>query len=107
MPRGTMEALERYSWPGNIRELRNIIERAVIVSYGGALEIDLPTVVPGDSRSFPTFAQTEAAQIRAALKRTGGRIKGAGGAASLLRINPSTLYSRMKNAGHCSTGSDA
>jgi PAS domain S-box-containing protein len=99
VPRGVMEVLQMYPWPGNIRELRNIIERAVIVSSGDALEVDLPVAPLGDSRSFSTLAQTEVAQICAALKRTAGRIKGAGGAAALLGINPSTLYTRMRKLG--------
>jgi formate hydrogenlyase transcriptional activator len=96
MPRSAMEPLMRYPWPGNIRELRNIIERAMIISSGDALEVELPLVLSGDSGSFPTLDQSETAQIRAALKRSGSRIKGAGGAASLLGIKPSTLYTRMK-----------
>jgi DNA-binding NtrC family response regulator len=99
VPRSVMEVLQRYPWPGNIRELRNIIERAVIVSSGNALELDLPAAAPGESRSFSTLAPTEASQIRAALKQTGGQIKGAGGAASLIGINPSTLYTRMRKLG--------
>ena len=89
----------RYPWPGNIRELRNIIERAMIVSSSDFLEVELPAVLSGDSGSFPTLSKSEALQIRAALNQTGGRIKGAGGAASLLGINPSTLYTCMKKLG--------
>ena len=88
-----------YPWPGNIRELRNIIERAMIISSGDTLQVELPVVLAGDSGAFPTLGQSEAAQIRAALKRTSGRIKGEGGAASLLGIKPSTLYTRMKKQG--------
>ncbi len=99
VPRRTMEALQRYPWPGNIRELRNVLERAVIVSAGDTLQMDLPAVAPGQVPSVSTLAEAEADHIRAALERTGGRIKGPGGAAELLGMNPSTLYSRMKKLG--------
>ena len=99
IPRSVMEVLMTYPWPGNIRELRNIIERAMIISSGDTLQVELPVVLAGDSGAFPTLGQSEAAQIRAALKRTSGRIKGEGGAASLLGIKPSTLYTRMKKQG--------
>jgi len=99
VPRRTMEALQRYPWPGNIRELRNVLERAVIVSAGDTLQVDLQAEVPGQIPSVSTLAEAEADHIRAALERTGGRIKGPGGAAELLGMNPSTLYSRMKKLG--------
>ncbi len=99
VPRRAMEALQRYPWPGNIRELRNVLERAVIVSAGDTLQVDLPAVAPGQVPSVSTLAEAEAEHIRAALQRTGGRIKGPGGAAELLGMNPSTLYSRMKKLG--------
>lgn len=99
LPRRTMDAMLRYAWPGNIRELRKVIERAVIVSTGDTLDVDLPTVKDGDARPVTTLADAEADHIRAVLKRTDGRIKGAGGAAALLGMKPSTLYTRMKKLG--------
>jgi transcriptional regulator with GAF, ATPase, and Fis domain len=98
VPHQTIEQLESYSWPGNIRELRNIVERAVIVSSGDTLELEVPRAL-ADEGSFSTLVQAEAAHIRAALRRAGGRIKGSGGAASILGMKPSTLYTRMKKLG--------
>jgi formate hydrogenlyase transcriptional activator len=94
-----MDAMLRYDWPGNIRELRNVVERAVIVSSGDTLQLELPEIVPGGEAAVSTLAEAEADHIRGALRRTGGRIKGAGGAAALLGMNPSTLFSRMKKLG--------
>jgi transcriptional regulator with GAF, ATPase, and Fis domain len=98
VPRRVLEELASYPWPGNVREMRNIIERAVIISSGSTLELVLPTALSNEA-SFSTLAQAEAEHIRAALKRARGRIKGEGGAASILGIKPSTLYSRMKKLG--------
>jgi transcriptional regulator with GAF, ATPase, and Fis domain len=91
-----MEALLRYSWPGNIRELRNIIEYAVIVSTNGTLQITLPQGTGAESNWARTLEEVESQHIRAVLRHTGGRIKGEGGAASILGMIPSTLNSRMK-----------
>jgi DNA-binding NtrC family response regulator len=109
-------ALQNYDWPGNIRELRNVIERAVILASGGALEFDLPTPVPGaqiattitapvSNRSEPEFLtepelqRRERENLLIALKKTGWRIKGANGAAELLGVKPTTLISRIKKMG--------
>ena len=99
VPRRVMDAMLRYAWPGNIRELRNVIERAVIVSPGDTLAPDLPSLTTGDAPAATTLAEAEARHISATLKRTGGRIKGANGAAALLGMKPSTLYTRMKKLG--------
>ncbi len=99
VPRRVMDALQRYSWPGNIRELRNVLERAVIISPGDSLKVDLPAAEIPEAQSFQSIAEAEAGHIRAALARSGGRIKGADGAAALLGLKPSTLYTRMKKLG--------
>jgi PAS domain S-box-containing protein len=99
VPRRVMDAMLRYDWPGNIRELRNVVERAVILSPGDTLQLELPEMAAGGAGTLPTLAEAEADHIRAALRRAGGRIKGAGGAAALLGLNPSTLFSRMKKLG--------
>ncbi|HZV36833.1 MAG TPA: helix-turn-helix domain-containing protein, partial [Verrucomicrobiae bacterium] len=104
--------LQNYDWPGNIRELRNVIERAVILARGGVLEFDFPsgeehaetrpanrTVADGSATEYLTEAeikQRERNNILAVLEKTGWRIKGPGGAAELLGVKPTTLISRLK-----------
>lgn len=120
-----VEALQRYAWPGNIRELKNVIERAVILSTGDTLQLDLPqatgeptgspatdagptpavpAAIPATS-TVPAPAVLTEAQMRdrqrdnlvAALEAASWRIAGKGGAAELLGIRPSTLADRMKS----------
>jgi len=93
-----MEKLVAYSWPGNVRELRNIIERAMITSQGSTLDLshfELMPVRPSPSLVM-TLEEMERRHIKQTLNATNGKIKGKGGAAALLGINPSTLYSRMR-----------
>lgn len=99
IPRKTIEALQRYSWPGNVRELRNVIERAVIVSTNDILNVDLGQFKKGTISRIATLKEAECAHIMEVLEKTGGRIKGPGGAAELLGLNPSTLYSTMSRLG--------
>jgi formate hydrogenlyase transcriptional activator len=99
VPKGVMDALVSYPWPGNIRELRNVLERGVITSAGDTLRLQLPKVPEGKDAGPSTLAEAERRMILATLEQTGGRVKGAGGAAEILGINPSTLYSRMRKAG--------
>jgi DNA-binding NtrC family response regulator len=105
-------SLQNYDWPGNIRELRNVIERAIIVARGKALEFDLPmaTVAPaavpprfeiGESTqpefmTEPEIQRRERDNLRIVLNKTGWKIKGADGAAELLGVKPTTLISRIK-----------
>jgi formate hydrogenlyase transcriptional activator len=113
----TMTRLVGYDWPGNIRELQNVIERAVVLTPGPVLELDddvlrppaaarptaPPSAVPGAVRPDAGLAETlediERAQIAAALKRSGGVIEGPRGAAGLLKMHPNTLRSRMEKLG--------
>jgi len=97
--RQDMAALQCYPWPGNVRELRNVVEHAVIVSNGDRLQIRLPENIHEEMPGIRTLEEYETMHIREALRLTGWRIKGAGGAASLLGLNPSTLYSRMQKLG--------
>ncbi|HET9567565.1 MAG TPA: sigma 54-interacting transcriptional regulator, partial [Vicinamibacterales bacterium] len=93
----SMLALQRYSWPGNIRELRNVVERAVIVAAGPRLTIDPPktsATVPSGHSSM-ALVDIERDHIVAVLDRVRWRVRGDGGAAELLRMKPSTLESRM------------
>ena len=101
IPSETMEALSRYSWPGNIRELQNLIERAVILSPGPVLRVPLtelnsrttPGQVNGNHR---TLEEAERAHILATLKETRWVLSGPNGAAIRLGMNRSTLQFRMK-----------
>ncbi len=92
-----MEALQRYAWPGNIRELRNIIEHALIFSSGDTLQVTLPETLP--AREDPltlSLQEVERQHITAVLESTGWRVHGEKGAARVLNLNPNTLFFRMK-----------
>ncbi len=97
--RNTMETFKRHPWPGNVRELRNVIEHGVIVTSGDTLSV--PLLLDEDSGTPPagTLASSERRHILESLERTRWRIKGPKGAATLLGLNPSTLYSRMRKLG--------
>ena len=104
IPSETMEALIRYPWPGNIRELENVTERAVILSSGPVLRLsprDLNSRVPPDQRADrqQTLEEVERNHILATLKETRWVVSGPRGAASRLGLNRSTLYFRMKKLG--------
>ncbi|WP_179380743.1 sigma 54-interacting transcriptional regulator [Jannaschia marina] len=100
-----MRALQGYDWPGNVLELRNVIERAAIVSGDRKLIVD-PVGVghAGDSGATPIRTEAEMRDLMrgnliAALRETGGRVSGAGGTAALLGVKPTTLYSRIRTLG--------
>lgn len=97
-----LEPLLQYAWPGNIRELRHVIERAVLLSKGGRLTIPpLETAAPrsrGDERLL-TLREMEARHILKALHHSRGKVSGPHGAAALLGIKPTTLYSMMQRLG--------
>ena len=110
-----IETLLAYDWPGNIRELRNVIERAVISARGGLLEFDVPAfgasidrtcVAPRDiDQAEPEYLTEIEMQRRqrqnllAVMQKAGWKIKGAGGAAELLGVSPTTLFARMEKMG--------
>ena len=112
--------LRRYPWPGNVRELQNVIERAVITAKGGRVRLDLPgdrsealpeaevretkdpaadDVPPGRILTEEAIRELERNNLLAALEQAGGKIYGAGGAAALLGMKPTTLASRIERLG--------
>ena len=95
----TFAALAQYSWPGNIRELRNVVERAMIVATGHKLSITPPHSSPAASRRSPKLVDVEKEHIRAVLEATAWRIRGTGGAADRLGLKPTTLETRMAKLG--------
>jgi len=116
LTRAGVVQLQSYDWPGNIRELRNVIDRAVILARGGALEFDLPNdkfaakPAEGGPEAAPAEGDpgycTEAEMLRrerdnllAVLEKSGWKIKGEKGAAELLGVKPTTLISRIKKLG--------
>jgi formate hydrogenlyase transcriptional activator len=104
IPSETMEALVRHSWPGNIRELQNLIEHSVILSSGPVLRVPLTGLHTGNAPSPDgakrlTLEQAEREHIIATLKETKWVISGARGAAHRLGMNRSTLQFRMKKLG--------
>lgn len=116
LTRAGVAQLQSYDWPGNIRELRNVIDRAVILARGGALDFDLPgaetgpraaaprppAAPDGDAPGYLTEAEMrerERDNLVAVLERSGWKIKGANGAAELMGIKPTTLISRIKKLG--------
>ena len=103
VPPEAMQALCRYSWPGNIRELEHVIERAVILSPGPVLKVPAFEVVPdeaGAAASSPAktsvLEDVEREHIIRVLRETKGKIGGPGGAAEVLGMNRTTLNSRMQ-----------
>lgn len=102
-----MEALTRYHWPGNIRELQNVIERAVIITKGPTLTVALDEL-KSDAGLKPSqrcetleqvLTETERTQILRALEESNWVIAGPNGAAARLAIKRSTLHSRMQKLG--------
>jgi transcriptional regulator with GAF, ATPase, and Fis domain len=98
---GDLDALVRYHWPGNVRELRNVVERSMILTSGTELRLALPeTDVSADcGPASRRLRDVEDAHIRKVLKSTRGRIRGKGGAAEILGLKPTTLYSLMQRLG--------
>jgi len=98
--RASLLALQKYHWPGNIRELRNVVERAMITSDGSVLNIELPSTPVRRTGSVPLSLKTlEREHVLAVLQETGWRIRGPRGAAVTLGLPPTTLENRMKRLG--------
>jgi transcriptional regulator with GAF, ATPase, and Fis domain len=99
IPRENMIELQRYSWPGNIRELRNVVERAMIVATGPELVVTLPAKTDGALKVSDRLVDVEREHIRRVLETSAWRIRGAGGAADRLGLKPTTLETRMSKLG--------
>jgi formate hydrogenlyase transcriptional activator len=120
----TMRRLTSYAWPGNVRELQNVIERAVVLAQGAVLEVD-PDAVPVDAVTpaprhpeappvhqegeglAEMLERVERAHLLAALERSGGIVEGPRGAATLLKMHPNTLRSRLDKLGIKRPGHEA
>lgn len=95
----TIKKLQDYSWPGNIRELENIIERAIISSTEPILKIELPPQLNIKNNENCSLEIVEREHILKVLNNTHWKIKGPNGAAEILKLNPSTLRDRMAKLG--------
>ncbi len=98
-----MDALMAYDWPGNIRELENIIERAMILSFDGTLEygdwIPIEKFASNGKPAAGKMEDVEREHIIDTLNKTGWKVSGEKGAAKILGLNPTTLEARMKKLG--------
>jgi formate hydrogenlyase transcriptional activator len=106
IPTSTMDALSRYEWPGNIRELENFIERAVILTRGSTLDAPLTELKLREraesvdtTRSLTTLVDAEREHIRQALQNANWRVSGPSGAATKLGMKRTTLQSKMAKLG--------
>jgi formate hydrogenlyase transcriptional activator len=101
IPAAAMKKLSNWHWPGNIRELENLIERSVILTHGAALQVPTSELT-GNGTSAPragTRDADERDQILRVLKQTNGRVAGPEGAAARMGLKRTTLISRMKKLG--------
>jgi formate hydrogenlyase transcriptional activator len=107
VPEAVWAALERHPWPGNIRELENYLQRALILSPGPELQLPEPPVAPTADRAAQPpsagppgrFADEVRTLIERALAACGGRVYGPQGAATLLGLKPTTLQGKMRKYG--------
>ncbi|MEE4242923.1 MAG: ABC transporter substrate binding protein [Desulfopila sp.] len=102
IPQSVVQKLQAYSWPGNIRELENVIERAVINTSGPKLSLADDLSRPASKKMSPTLKslqEVEKDHIQKVLQFAEWRIEGAKGAAQILAMNPSTLRSRIRKLG--------
>ena len=104
IPTEVVTALTRYNWPGNIRELQNLIERAVILTRGTVLEVPLPELkrsgkMSTEQNGTRTLEAVEREHILRVLRETNWVIGGAAGAAALLGLPRTTLNNKMQKLG--------
>jgi formate hydrogenlyase transcriptional activator len=95
----SMYALQHHSWPGNIRELQNMIERAAILTFGDVLSVPMLPVAASPAREPVTLEEAERAHIANALRATKGVVGGPNGAAARLGIPRTTLMEKMRKRG--------
>ena len=99
----TERLMTQYNWPGNVREMKNIIERATLLSSGDKLEVDLSSTEKIDTEhsfaDMPTLHELEKRYIQFVLNKTNGKMGGRDSASEIMGINRATLYSRMKKLG--------
>ena len=94
-----MRQLQQYGWPGNIRELRNVVERAMILATGPRLSIPVPRATVSSAIPSTKIDDVQREHIRSVLERVRWRIRGTGGAAEQLGLRPTTLETRMSKLG--------
>ena len=104
----SLRRLESHSWPGNIRELQHVVERACVLARGRVVDVGASLLATaaatastpgGTAGGFVTLEEHERAYLRQVLEATGGRIEGRRGAAAILDVHPSTLRSRLQRLG--------
>jgi transcriptional regulator with GAF, ATPase, and Fis domain len=99
IPRKCMDHLQQYAWPGNVREIRNVIERALIACSGRTLEVYPPAETFSENPAGSNLEDAERRHILSVLKQTSWRLSGEGGAAGILGLKRTTLHSKMKKLG--------
>jgi PAS domain S-box-containing protein len=99
IPRTSMENLQHYLWPGNARELRNVVEHAMIVSRDKTLTVQAPRLASSDISANLSLVDVERRHIKDVLKKCGWRLSGPEGAAVILGLKRTTLQSKMKKLG--------
>jgi transcriptional regulator with GAF, ATPase, and Fis domain len=112
LSKNALQQMMDYDWPGNVRELEHTIERSMLMTNGASIkEVYLPVDeknknTPGrEEQRIKTIGENEREHIIAVLKKSNGRVRGAGGAAELLKLPPTTLHSKMKKLGILKTDS--
>ena len=100
IPTSTLEALTRYDWPGNIRELQNVLERAVILSHGTSLQVEVSELKSNTDTLYRRHSEvsqaSERERILKALEEANGQVGGPNGAAARLGLKRTTLQNRMR-----------